>query len=409
MFTIQTFNKISARGLERFPRDTYEIDPDAAAPDAILVRSHDLHSLDLPASVKAVARAGAGVNNIPVAACSQRGIVVFNTPGANADSVKELVIAGLLLASRRIVEGIAWTRSLAGQGDAVPSLVEAHKKQFSGPEIKGKTLGVIGLGAIGVAVANDAAALGMEVVGHDPFISVDSAWGLSRDVKRALSLDALIAASDYVTLHAPLTDHTRDLIDAPKCALMKPGARLLNFARGELVDERALLAALDDGTLAAYVTDFPTDALIRHEKVLAIPHLGASTPEAADHSALMAVAHLRDFLEHGNITHSVNFPACQLPQPPEDFRLVIANKNEPNMIGQFTTILAAHRINIADMINKGREDLAYNIIDVDTRVGEGVLAQLRAIHGVLMVRSLTPAAAARANGEAEDVAKAYVR
>ena len=393
MFTIQTFNKISAKGLDRFPHDTYAVTSDAPAPDAILVRSHDLHDLALPASLKAIARAGAGVNNIPVAACSQRGIVVFNTPGANANSVKELVIAGLLLSSRRIVEGIVWARSLAGEGEAVPSLVEQHKKRFSGPEIKGKTLGVIGLGAIGVAVANDASALGMEVIGHDPFISVDSAWGLSRDVKRAVSLDALIAASDYITLHAPLTDHTRDLIDAQKCALMKPGVRLLNFARSELVDERALLHALDEGTLAVYVTDFPNESLIRHEQVLVIPHLGASTPEAADNCAIMAVRQLRDFLEHGNITNAVNFPACQLPQPPEDFRLVIANNNEPNMIGQFTTILAEHRINIADMINKGREDLAYNIIDVDTQVGEDVLAQLRTIDGVIMVRSLVPVSA----------------
>ncbi len=394
MFTIQTFNKISAKGLDRFPRDTYAVTSDAPAPDAILVRSHDLLDLDLPASLKAIARAGAGVNNIPVAACSQRGIVVFNTPGANANSVKELVIAGLLLSSRRIVEGIAWARSMAGEGEAVPALVEQQKKRFSGPEIKGKTLGVIGLGAIGVAVANDASALGMEVIGHDPFISVDSAWGLSRDVKRAVSLDALIAASDYITLHAPLTDHTRDLIDAQKCALMKPGARLLNFARGELVDERALLRALDEGTIATYVTDFPNETLIRHEKVLVIPHLGASTPEAADNCTIMAVGQLREFLEHGNITNAVNFPACQLPQSPEDFRLVIANKNEPNMIGQFTTILAEHRINIADMINKGREDLAYNIIDVDTWVGEDVLAQLHAINGVIMVRSLAPVSAA---------------
>ncbi len=298
MFTIQTLNKISAKGLDWFPHDTYAVTSDAPAPDAILVRSHDLHDLALPASLKAIARAGAGVNNIPVAACSQRGIVVFNTPGANANSVKELVIAGLLLSSRRIVEGIAWARSLAGEGEAVPVLVEHHKKRFSGPEIKGKTLGVIGLGAIGVAVANDASALGMEVIGHDPFISVDSAWGLSRDVKRAVSLDALIAASDYITLHAPLTDHTRDLIDAQKCALMKPGARLLNFARGELVDERALLRALDEGTIATYVTDFPNETLIRHEKVLTIPHLGASTPEAADNCTIMAVRQLRDFLEH---------------------------------------------------------------------------------------------------------------
>ena len=394
MFTIQTYNKISVKGLDWFPRDTYTVASDAPAPDAVLVRSQNLHDLALPASLKAIARAGAGVNNIPVEACSQRGIVVFNTPGANANSVKELVIAGLLLSSRRIVEGITWARSLAGKIEAVPSLVEAHKKRFSGPEIQGKTLGVIGLGAIGVAVANDASALGMDVIGHDPFISVDSAWGLSRGVRRAVSLDALIAAADYITLHAPLNDHTRDLIDAQKITLVKPGVRLLNFARGELVNEPTLLRALDEGTVAAYVTDFPNETLIRHEKVLTIPHLGASTPEAADNCAIMAVRQLRDFLEHGNIVNAVNFPACQLPRPPDNFRLVIANKNEPNMIGQFTTILAEHRINIADMINKGRENLAYNIIDVDTRMGEDVLAQLQAIAGVIMVRSLDPVSVA---------------
>jgi len=392
MFIIQTLNKISAKGLDLLPRDLYEVASDVRAPDAILVRSQNMHDMALPASLKAIARAGAGVNNIPVEACSQRGVVVFNTPGANANSVKELVVAGLLLASRRIVEGITWARSLADRGDAVPRLVEQSKKSYTGPEIKGKKLGVIGLGAIGVAVANDASALGMEVIGYDPFISVDAAWGLSRDVRRAVNLDALIAESDYITLHTPLNDETRGLIDAKKMGLMQPGTRLLNFARGELVDQDALLQALDQGSLAAYVTDFPTEALVRHEKVLAVPHLGASTPEAEENCAVMAVRQLQDFLEHGNIDNAVNFPSCQLPQAPGDHRLVIINKNEPNMIGQFSTVLAERRINIADMINKGRGDLAYNIIDVDTLVDADDLARLRAIQGVIAVRSLTPAA-----------------
>ncbi len=392
MFAIQTLNKISDKGLALFPRDRYEVAPDLGAPDALLVRSQNLHAVTLPPSLKAIARAGAGVNNIPVEACSERGVVVFNTPGANANSVKELVIAGMLLASRRIVQGIAWARSLAGNGAEVSALVEKGKKQFAGPEIMGKKLGVVGLGAIGVAVANDASALGMEVVGYDPFISVDSAWGLSRDVRRAASLEALLAECDYVTLHAPLTDETRTLINDRACALMKPGARLLNFARGELVDNAAVLRALDAGRLAAYVTDFPDADLIRHDRVVAVPHLGASTPEAEDNCAMMATRQLRAFLEQGNITHSVNFPACQLEQS-TGHRIVIANKNVPNMVGQVTTILASRGINIADMINRGREGLAYNIIDVDSPVADDLVAQLRGIEGVIMVRSLLPEAA----------------
>lgn len=393
MFSIQTLNKISSKGLDLFPRDLYDVTAEASTPDAIVVRSHKMHEMAFPTSLRAIARAGAGVNNIPLERCSKQGIVVFNTPGANANSVKELVIAGMLLASRRIVEGIAWARSLADRGDAVPGLVEKGKKQFAGPEIKGKKLGVIGLGAIGVAVANDAAALGMEVIGYDPFISVDAAWGLSRDVQRADSLSVLLAESDYVTLHVPLNDNTRDLIDGEKLAAMKPGARLLNFARGELVHQAALMHALNEGPLAVYVTDFPNEEMVRHEQVLPVPHLGASTPEAEDNCAIMAVRQVRDFLEQGNITNSVNFPACQMPKPPEDYRIVLANKNEPNMIGQVATVLAEHGINIADLLNRHRDNLAYNIIDVDTRVDEGVLARLRAIQGVIMVRTLTPISA----------------
>ena len=396
MLSIRTYDKISPRGLERFPRNLYEVASDIGRPDALLVRSHNLHEVELPPSVRAIARAGAGVNNIPGAQCAEQGIVVFNTPGANANSVKELVIAGLLLASRQIVEGVAWARTLAGEGEAVPALVEKGKKQFKGPEIQGKVLGVVGLGAIGVAVANAAVALGMKVVGHDPFITVQSAWGLSSQVRRAVNLDALLAEADYVTLHAPLTDQTRDLIDARAMARLKPGARLLNFARGELVEKRAVLDALDAGRLARYVTDFPDDDFVRHERVLPVPHLGASTPEAEDNCAIMAAQQLRDFLEHGNIVNSVNFPTCQMPEPPEAHRLVIANRNVPNMVGQITTVLAGHGINIGDMINQSARqfDLAYNIIDVETEASDDVLGELRAIDGVIMVRSIEQQAVA---------------
>ena len=390
MFTIQTFNKLSATGLDQFPHDTYDVRADASMPDAIVLRSYNLHEIALPPSLKAVARAGAGVNNIPVDACSKRGIVVFNTPGANANSVKELVIAGMLLASRRIVEGITWARSLAGRDGDVAALIEKGKKQFKGPEIMGKTLGVIGLGAIGVAVANAASALGMEVIGHDPVISVKSAWGLSRQVKRAESLESLIEQADYITIHAPLNDQTRDLINGAQFASMKPGTRLLNFARGGLVNQASLLKALDDGTLACYVTDFADAVLVPHEKVLPVPHLGASTPEAEDNCAVMAVRQLRDYLEHGNVTNSVNFPTIQLPPHPDKYRIQVVNRNEPNMIRQLAVVFAENNINIANLVNKGRENLAYNVIDVGRPVGEDILARLRAIDGVIRVRSLAP-------------------
>ncbi len=390
MYTIKTYNKISDTGLSQFPSDTYTIGADAAMPDAILLRSQNLHEIELPASVKAIGRAGAGVNNIPIAKCSAQGIVVFNTPGANANSVKELVIAGMLLASRRIVEGITWARSLDSQNGDVSKVIEKGKKQFKGPEIMGKTLGVVGLGAIGVAVANAASALGMDVVGHDPFITVKSAWGLSRQVKRAEGLDELIAQADYITIHAPLNDQTRDLINGAQFALMKHGTRLLNFARGGLVNEPSLLKALEDGTLACYVTDFVDAALVHHEKVLPVPHLGASTPEAEDNCAMMAVRQLRDYLEHGNITNSVNFPTIHLPPHPDKYRIQILNRNEPNMIRQLAEVFAENHINIANLVNKGRDDMAYNVIDVGKPVNEDILAQLQAIDGVIRVRSLAP-------------------
>ncbi len=388
MYKIQTLNKISPIGLDLFPRDNYEIASEIVNPDAIVLRSFKMHDMEIPKSVKSVARAGAGVNNIPIDKCTERGIVVFNTPGANANGVKELVLAGLLLSSRRLVPGIEWAKTLIGKGDEIDKLVEKGKSDFAGPEIKGKRLGVIGLGAIGVMVANDAAALGMEVTGYDPFISVDAAWRLDRSVEQAKSQEALIAESDYITVHVPLTDKTKGMFNKERFATMKKGARLLNFSRGDLVNNDDLAAALADGTVGAYVTDFPTEALLKLDKVIAFPHLGASTPEAEDNCAVMAVIQTRGFLESGNIKNSVNFPNCEL-----DFRararLVIANRNIPNMVGQITGVLAAEKINIADMINKHKGELAYNIIDVDGEVPDGAVDKIRAIEGVIMARVIT--------------------
>jgi D-3-phosphoglycerate dehydrogenase / 2-oxoglutarate reductase len=385
MFKIQTLNKIAMIGLEGFSRESYEIASEILNPDAILVRSADMHSMNLPTSVKAIGRAGAGVNNIPVEQCSKRGIVVFNTPGANANGVKELVLAGLLLSSRRIVPGIEWARTLKGKGKEVGALVEKGKNDFVGPEIKGKKLGVVGLGAIGVMVANDALALGMEVAGYDPYISVEAAWGLARTVRRATSLDMLLAQSDYITLHVPLMDQTKGMLNRDKFALMKKGVRIVNLARGGLVKNADLLEALKAGAVGCYVTDFPDDDLLAVPNVIAIPHLGASTPEAEDNCAIMAVEQVRDFLESGNVKNSVNFPACALPVMGRN-RIVVANANVPNMVGQITTVLAADKINIADMMNKSAGDFAYNIIDIDGDVAEAQVEKLRKIEGVITAR-----------------------
>lgn len=385
MFKIQKLNKISPKGLERFPSDQYEHASEIVNPDAILVRSADMHSMEIPPSVLAIARAGAGVNNIPVEKCSERGIVVFNTPGANANAVKELVICGLLLASRKIYQGIAWAKSLAGKGDEVPKLIEKGKSDFVGPEIKGKKLGVVGLGAIGVMVANDAQALGMEVSGYDPFISVEAAWGLSRTVKRAISLDSLLSDVDYLTLHVPLNDKTKGMLNKEKFSLMKKGVRILNFSRGGLVNNADLKEAIAAGIVACYVTDFPDDELVQAEHVIPIPHLGASTPESEDNCANMAVDQLREFLERGNVINSVNFPDCVLPMSGSQ-RLIIANKNIPAIINRITQILAEKTINISDMLNKSKGEYAYNIIDIDGSVDEDCIAKIKAINEVVMVR-----------------------
>lgn len=385
MFKIQTLNKISQSGLENLPRDTYEIASEIMNPDAIIVRSFNMHEMEFGSNLKGIVRAGAGVNNIPVEKCTEKGIVVFNTPGANANSVKELVLTGLFLCSRDIVNGVQWAKTLAGKGDEVPKVVEKNKSNFAGSEIKGKTLGVIGLGAIGVMVANDAINLGMNVIGYDPFISVESAWGLSQNVKRAKYLENLITDSDYITLHVPLSEKTRGMLNKNRFALMKKGVRVLNFARGGLVNNDDLIDAVKKGVVAKYVTDFVDDELLKYENVLGMPHLGASTQEAEDNCVIMAVNQIREYLEKGNIINSVNFPNCEMVQSGKG-RIIIANKNMPNMVGQVTTLLAKENINISDMINQHRDNLAYNIIDTDERVNSNILEKLKNIEGIIMAR-----------------------
>jgi len=386
MFRIQTLNKISPLGLDLFPRDKYEVASDIPNPDAILVRSADMNGSEIPSSVLAIARAGAGYNNIPVQKCSDGGVVVFNTPGANANAVKELTLAALLLSSRSIIGGVNWTLSEAGKPD-IAELVEKEKSKFTGPEIKGKTLGVVGLGAIGVMVANDAIALGMDVIGYDPYISVDAAWNLSREVVRADTLEGLLAKSDYITLHIPLGDNTKGLLDAEKFRLMKKDARVINFSRNALVKDKDIIEALDAGKISVYVTDFPSQELLKCKKVIGIPHLGASTPEAEDNCAIMAVKQIMDYLETGAIRNSVNFPRCKLEQHTA-YRLLVVNKNIPNMIGQITTILAGSNINITDLINHHRDDYAYNIIDTEQQLSASVLEQIRKVDGIIRVRAI---------------------
>jgi D-3-phosphoglycerate dehydrogenase len=380
-------NKISPLGLDLFPRDKYEVASEIPNPDAILVRSADMHHTDIPASVKAIARAGAGYNNIPVQPCSEKGIVVFNTPGGNANAVKELALACLLISSRNVLGGIKWVKTIADKADQVPDLVEKEKSKFEGPELRGKVLGVIGLGAIGVMVANDAAALGMKVIGHDPYISVDAAWNLSREVSRADTLEGLLAKADYITLHLPLSDATKGLLNAEKFRFMKKGARVINLARGGLVVEADIISALTSDKLAWYITDFPSAELLACPRVISIPHLGASTPEAEDNCAIMAVQQIMDFLESGAIRNSVNFPRCHLDQL-APHRLVVSNQNIPNMVGQITTILAGSNINIAELINHHQEGLAYNIIDTEQKIPSEALEQINAIPGIIRVRAI---------------------
>ena len=390
MYKIQTLNKISAQGLANFPRDDYEIASEFQNPDAILLRSADMHSMELPASVKAVARAGAGVNNIPIPAMTEKGVVVFNTPGANANAVKELVLLSLLMASRPVIKANEWVNTLAGKGSEIADLAEKGKSQFVGPEIKGKTLGVIGLGAIGAMVANNAADLGMNVIGYDPYISVDAAWSLSRAVHKAETLDAILTKADYITIHVPQTPDTKGLINADRIKAMKNGVRIINLARGGLVVNADILEGINSGKIACFVTDFADEELLGNDKVICMPHLGASTPEAEENCALMAVNQLRSFLETGAIINSVNFPKCKIddPIPAGGTRLCIAHKNIPNMVGQITTVLANASLNIEGMINQNRGDLAYNIIDVAVPVIDEILSNLRGIDGVINVRPI---------------------
>ena len=385
-YRILTLNNISARGLERLPRERYEIASDLDRPDAILVRSADMHGSPVADSVRAVGRAGAGVNNIPVAELSRRGIPVFNSPGANANAVKELVLAGLFLAARNICGAWSFSRSLSGDDLAIDEAVEKGKKKFVGFELPGRTLGVVGLGAIGVEVANSAQALGMKVLGYDPQITVQRAWQLSSSVEQALSLDDLFTRSDAITVHVPLNDQTRKLVNEARLKLMKKSGIILNFARAPIVDDQAIVAALDAGRLHSYICDFPNNALKDHPKVVTLPHLGASTGEAEENCAVMVAEQVRDFLENGNIRNSVNYPESVMPRAPNTTRIVIANSNVPNMVGQISTCLASARINIADLLNKSRGEYAYTLIDTDGTVGEEVLHQIRGIDGVLSAR-----------------------
>ena len=388
MYKIQTLNKISPVGLERLPRDTYEVASEINNPDGIILRSYKMHDMDLPESVLGIARAGAGTNNIPSDKYAEKGIVVFNTPGANANAVKELAITSLLISSRKIVDGVIWSKTLADKGDEVPKLIEGGKSNFAGPEIKGKTLGVIGLGAIGVLIANAATSLGMNVIGYDPFLSVDAALSLSRKVKKVDALESLIKESDYITVHVPLNDHTKGLINAEKLAMAKDGVRVLNLSRGGLVNNKDIIEALDSGKVAAYVTDFPDVEMVSHPGVIALPHLGASTPEAEDNCATMAADQLMDYLENGNIKNSVNYPAISLDRAEGTNRITVAHKNVPNMVSAITTAVASENINISEMANKNRGDVAYTIIDTEDTVSDAVVNAINAVEGVIKVRSL---------------------
>jgi D-3-phosphoglycerate dehydrogenase len=341
--------------------------------------------MEIPASVKVIARAGAGYNNIPVDKCTEKGVVVFNTPGANANGVKELVFAALFLSSRKISQGINWVQSLKGKGDEVEKLVEKGKSQFEGPEIKGKRLGVIGLGAIGAMVANDALAMGMEVIGYDPYISINAAWNLSRRVIRAVNLDQLLSTSDYITIHIPQTNETKGMFNKEKFRIMKPGVRIINLARGGLVNNADMIEALDSGAVSCYVTDFPDDSVLVHENIIAIPHLGASTPESEENCAIMAVEQLMAFLESGAVKNSVNFPTCDLGETVNK-RIINAHDNVPNMVGQVTTILADAKINIADMVTHHRDGIGYNIIDIEGELNDKVIDTLKNIKGIRMIR-----------------------
>ena len=387
MFKVLTLNNIAVEGLRRLPRERYEVASEIAHPDAILLRSYKMHDMDIPETVVAIGRAGAGTNNIPVEAMTARGVPVFNAPGANANAVKELAIAGMLIGARNLCNARDYVSSLAETGEALNKAVEAGKKQFVGFELPGKTLGVIGLGSIGVEVANAALNLGMKVVGFDPSITVKNAWQLSSGVEQEETLDQLFMHADFVTVHVPLLDATRSLVNESRINLMKDGGVLINFARGGIVDDAAALAALDSGKLHAFITDFPTPELIAHPKVVALPHLGASTGEAEANCAIMVAENVKDYLENGNVRFSVNFPKARLPRL-DAWRITVANANVPNMVGQISTCIANAGLNIEDLLNKSVGDFAYTIVDVNTEPTEALLESIRAIDGVLNLRNL---------------------
>lgn len=387
--TIKTLNNIAENGLKIFKNDDYKIDNSSENPDAIVVRSYNMHELEFDQNLKAIARAGAGVNNIPVERHSENGVVVFNTPGANANAVKEIVLTSLMASSRNIFAGIEWAKTLKGEGDNVPKLVEAGKKQFVGREIKGKKLGVIGLGSVGALVANDALNLDMDVIGFDPYISIDTAWKLSRNIERAMSVEEVFEHADYITVHVPLTDETKDLFNEKAFQLMKPGVHILNFSRGGLVNEDDLERAIDAGIIGKYITDFPNEKILQMQNVVPLPHLGASTSESEENCAVMATKQIKDFLETGNIVNAVNFPNASLPYTGKK-RITVFHHNVPNMVGQMSTIISGNGLNIAAMINKSRGGYAYTMIDIDEKVnGEilpGIEAEINQIEDVIRIR-----------------------
>ena len=387
MYRIKTLNKISPAGLSVLDQTRFAVSGDTENEDGILVRSADMHEYPFPDALRAIARAGAGTNNIPIDRCSEAGIVVFNTPGANANAVKELAVCALLLSSRKITEGADWVRAQAGGGADVEKVVEKGKSQFVGPEISGKMLGVIGLGAIGVQVANIATKLGMTVFGYDPFLSVDGALALSRLVHRAMDLETIYKNCDYITLHVPQTAETRGMLNEDAFHMMKGGVRILNLARGGLVNDDDMLAALESGKVACYVTDFPNNKILQGKNVVAIPHLGASTPESEENCAVMAAQQLRDYLENGNITNSVNLPTLVQPWSGE-CRLCIIHRNVPGAIASITGVLSKDGVNVENMTNKSKKDYAYTVVDVGSRVSDAVASEIRALDGVLRVRLL---------------------
>ncbi|WP_449354860.1 phosphoglycerate dehydrogenase [Virgibacillus natechei] len=373
--TIKTLNHIAESGLNVFKKDDYVIENDSEDPDAIVVRSSNMHGMEIDENVKAIARAGAGVNNIPVDQCTERGIVVFNTPGANANAVKELVLTSLMASSRNLFSGVEWVKTLQGEGEQVPNLVEAGKKQLVGSEIKGKKLGVIGLGSVGALVANDALNLDMDVIGFDPFISVNTAWELSRNVGRAMSMEELFAEADYITVHVPLTDDTSNMFNAETFNLMKSGVTILNFSRGGLIDEQAMSEALESGQVGKYITDFPNEHVLHMKNTVPIPHLGASTKESEENCAIMATRQVKDFLETGNIKNAVNFPDASIPYTGKS-RVTAFHHNVPNMVGQITTAISNNNLNIADMINRSRGDYAYTMVDIEDEVDDAIVSSL---------------------------------